>query len=149
MMALSENSVSRVLVWGDESRPQRGRRLRIACSSAVRLASRSSWALAWTQCLIRAGSGRDLAGIDCGSPGGASRDRPPAHRNQVREHLGFRVCSVADIGKQANWLADHVAHAERNPDRVREEPARRCRDERIELPARPNPDLHSAPHTEE
>ena len=57
------------------------------------------------------------------------------HRNQVREHFGFRVCSVADADKLTDWLAGHVAHAERNPDRVREELARRCREERIELPA--------------
>jgi hypothetical protein len=57
------------------------------------------------------------------------------HRNQVREHFGFRVCSVADADKLTGWLAGHVAHAERNPDRVREELARRCREERIELPA--------------
>jgi hypothetical protein len=29
----------------------------------------------------------------------------------VREHLGFRVCSVADAGKLTGWLAGHVAHA--------------------------------------
>ncbi len=57
------------------------------------------------------------------------------HRNQVREHFGFRVCSVADADKLTDWLAGHVAHAERSPDRVREELARRCREERIELPA--------------
>jgi len=57
------------------------------------------------------------------------------HRNQVREHFGFRVCSVADADKLTDWLAGHVANAERNPDRVREELARRCREERIELPA--------------
>jgi TnpA family transposase len=57
------------------------------------------------------------------------------HRNQVREHLGFRLCSVADAGKLTDWLTGHVAHAERNPDRVREELVRRCREERIELPA--------------
>ena len=57
------------------------------------------------------------------------------HRSQVREHFGFRVCSVADADKLTDWLAGHVAHAERNPDRVREELARRCREERIELPA--------------
>jgi hypothetical protein len=57
------------------------------------------------------------------------------HRNQVREHLGFRVCSVADADKLADWLAGHVAHAERNPDRVREELLRHCREERIEPPA--------------
>jgi DNA invertase Pin-like site-specific DNA recombinase len=36
------------------------------------------------------------------------------HRNQVREHPGFRVCSVADAGKLTDWLAGDVAHAERN-----------------------------------
>ncbi|MGH3234845.1 MAG: Tn3 family transposase [Streptosporangiaceae bacterium] len=57
------------------------------------------------------------------------------HRNQVREHLGFRVCSVADAGKLTGWLTGPVAHAERNPDRVRDELVRRCREERIEPPA--------------
>jgi Domain of unknown function (DUF4158) len=57
------------------------------------------------------------------------------HRSQVREHLGFRECSVADADKLTDWLAAHVAKAERNPDRVREELARRCRAERIEPPA--------------
>jgi DNA invertase Pin-like site-specific DNA recombinase len=42
------------------------------------------------------------------------------------------VCSVADADKLTDWLAGHVAHAERNPDRVREELLRRCREERIE-----------------
>jgi Domain of unknown function (DUF4158) len=56
------------------------------------------------------------------------------HRNQVREHLGFRVCSVADADKLTDWLTGHVAPAERNPDRVREELIRRCWEERIELP---------------
>ena len=57
------------------------------------------------------------------------------HRNQIREHLGFRVCSVADAEKLTDWLTAHVAHAERNPDRVREELVRRCREEKIEPPA--------------
>jgi TnpA family transposase len=57
------------------------------------------------------------------------------HRSQVREHLGFRVCSVADADKLTSWLASDIARAERNPDRVREELARWCREERIELPA--------------
>jgi hypothetical protein len=57
------------------------------------------------------------------------------HRNQVRGRLGFRVCSVADADKLTDWLAGHVARAERNPDRVREELLRRCREERIEPPA--------------
>ena len=56
------------------------------------------------------------------------------HRSQVREHLGFRECSVADADKLTDWLAAHVANAERDPDRVREELFRRCRAERIEPP---------------
>jgi hypothetical protein len=44
------------------------------------------------------------------------------------------VCSVADADKLTDWLTGHVAHAERNPDRVREELGRRCRAERIEPP---------------
>src|ERR1035441_4760906 len=56
-------------------------------------------------------------------------------RAQVREHLGFRECSVADADKLTAWLAAHVANAERNQDRVREELFRRCRAEQIEPPA--------------
>ncbi|MGW7200704.1 DUF4158 domain-containing protein [Streptomyces chryseus] len=43
------------------------------------------------------------------------------HRAQIREHLGFRTCSVQDAEKLTAWLASNVVHAERNPDRVREE----------------------------
>lgn len=43
------------------------------------------------------------------------------HRAQIREHLGFRVCSVQDAEKLTAWLAANVAHAERDPDRVRAE----------------------------
>jgi hypothetical protein len=57
------------------------------------------------------------------------------HRSQIREHLGFRECSVADADKLTDWLAANVAHAERNPDLVRAELVRRCRAERIEPPA--------------
>src|ERR1017187_3207388 len=72
-------------------------------------------------------------------------------RAQVREHLGFRECSVADADKLTAWLAAHVANAERNQDRVREELFRRCRAEQIEPPA---PDrvtriVRSAPHNAE
>jgi len=45
------------------------------------------------------------------------------------------VCSVADVGKLTDWLTGHVAYAEWNPDRVREELLQRCRAEKIELPA--------------
>jgi hypothetical protein len=57
------------------------------------------------------------------------------HRSQVRGHLGFRECSVADADKLTDWLAAHVASAERSPDKVRAELLRRCRAERIEPPA--------------
>ena len=57
------------------------------------------------------------------------------HRSQIREHLGFRECSVADADKLTDWLAANVAHAERNPNLVRAELVRRCRAERIEPPA--------------
>jgi hypothetical protein len=57
------------------------------------------------------------------------------HRSQVRQHLGLRVCSVADADKLTDWLASQVAHAERDPGQVQEELTRRCRQERIELPA--------------
>ena len=75
------------------------------------------------------------------------------HRAQIREHLGFRVCSVQDAEKLAAWLSSNVAHAERSPDRVWEELLKRCREECIEPPA---PDrvtrivrsaLHSAEET--
>ena len=43
------------------------------------------------------------------------------HRTQIREHLGFRECSVADAEQLTAWLAEHVAENERRPERVREE----------------------------
>jgi TnpA family transposase len=57
------------------------------------------------------------------------------HRTQIRAHLGFRVCSVTDTEKLTIWLAEHVAAAERSPERVREELLARCRVERVEPPA--------------
>ncbi|XVQ16114.1 DUF4158 domain-containing protein [Spirillospora sp. CA-255316] len=56
------------------------------------------------------------------------------HRAQIHDHLGFRVCGVVDAEKLTQWLAAEVAHAERHPDRVREELLRHCRQERIEPP---------------
>jgi hypothetical protein len=38
------------------------------------------------------------------------------HRAQIRRHFGFRECSVADQEKLADWLAAHVANAERDRD---------------------------------
>ncbi|MCY9783170.1 Tn3 family transposase [Nocardiopsis sp. EMB25] len=56
------------------------------------------------------------------------------HRKQIRDHLGFRVCGVADADKLTDWLAANVAHAERSADRVREELLKHCFAERIEPP---------------
>lgn len=42
------------------------------------------------------------------------------HRSQIRNHLGFRVATVADQDHLTVWLAEHIANAERRPDRVRE-----------------------------
>jgi TnpA family transposase len=60
---------------------------------------------------------------------------PKYHRAQIRRHFGFRECSVADQGKLTDWLAAHVANAERDRDKVRSELLRRCRAEQIEPPA--------------
>ncbi|MFE6977237.1 Tn3 family transposase [Streptomyces sp. NPDC057682] len=56
------------------------------------------------------------------------------HRAQIREHLGFRECSVADAEKLTAYLAEHVAHKERRPEQVRLELLARCRTESIEPP---------------
>ncbi|MFG1687645.1 DUF4158 domain-containing protein [Nonomuraea sp. NPDC049269] len=57
------------------------------------------------------------------------------HRGEIRDHLGFRECWVADADKLTDWLAANVANAERAPDRVREELVKQCRRERIEPPS--------------
>ncbi|MFF0658732.1 DUF4158 domain-containing protein [Micromonospora tulbaghiae] len=57
------------------------------------------------------------------------------HRAQIRAHLGFRECSVADADKLTEWLAANVCEAERRPELVRDELLVRCRAERIEPPA--------------
>jgi hypothetical protein len=57
------------------------------------------------------------------------------HRAQIREHLGFRECTVTDAEQLTAWLAEHVAQAERRPALVRDELLARCRSERIEPPA--------------
>lgn len=38
------------------------------------------------------------------------------HRPQIRGHLGFRECSVADPDKLTAWLAEHVACKQRRPE---------------------------------
>jgi len=57
------------------------------------------------------------------------------HRAQIRQHLGYRECGVADAERLTAWLAEHVTQAERSPERVREELLARCRGERLEPPA--------------
>lgn len=56
------------------------------------------------------------------------------HRAQIRGHLGFRECSVADADKPTGWLAEHVACKERRPEQVRVELLARCRAESTEPP---------------
>ncbi len=56
------------------------------------------------------------------------------HRAQIRGHLGFRECGVADADKLTAWLASHVACKERRPEQVRVELLARCRTESIEPP---------------
>ena len=56
------------------------------------------------------------------------------HRAQVRDHLGYRVATVADRERLTVWLSEAVAHAERRPDRVREELLAEFRRLRIEPP---------------
>ncbi len=56
------------------------------------------------------------------------------HRKQIRDHLGFRVCGVANADKLTDWLATGVAHAERSTDRVREKLLKHCFAEHIEPP---------------
>jgi len=56
------------------------------------------------------------------------------HRAQIRAHLGFRVSTVADQEEGTAWLAVNVAHAERRPERVREELLTHFRAQQIEPP---------------
>jgi hypothetical protein len=56
------------------------------------------------------------------------------HRAQIRDHLGYRVSTVADQDELTGWLVEAVAHAERRPDRVRDELLVEFRRLRIEPP---------------
>ena len=56
------------------------------------------------------------------------------HRAQIRDHLGYRVATLADQEKLTGWLSEAVTHAERRPDRVREELLAEFRRLRIEPP---------------
>lgn len=57
------------------------------------------------------------------------------HRSQVRAHLGFRECSVADAEKLTAWLADAVCEQTRRIDQVPDELLVKCRAEQIEPPS--------------
>ena len=63
--------------------------------------------------------------------GGRSVER---HRREIRDHLGFRECSVADAAKLVDWLAVNVTSAERDPHTARVELLKKLREERIEPP---------------
>ncbi len=56
------------------------------------------------------------------------------HRREIRDHLGFRECSVADAAKLADWLAVNVTSAERDPHTACVELLKKLREERIEPP---------------
>jgi hypothetical protein len=56
------------------------------------------------------------------------------HREQIREHLGFRLVTVEDEGRLTEWLTVQVAVAERRSDRVIAALIARFAEERIELP---------------
>jgi hypothetical protein len=57
------------------------------------------------------------------------------HRAQIREHLGFRECTVEDATGLQGWLAEHVARADPRMEVVRDKLHGRCRKWRIEPPA--------------
>ncbi len=56
------------------------------------------------------------------------------HQMQIRQHLGFRECSVDDADKLTEWLAANVCEAERRPDQVRAELLAQFRAEQVEPP---------------
>jgi hypothetical protein len=56
------------------------------------------------------------------------------HRAQIRDHLGYRIATLADQEQLTVWLSESVAHAERRPERVREELLGEFRRLRIEPP---------------
>jgi hypothetical protein len=74
-----------------------------------------------------------VASTDLGSYGW-SGSTIEYHRAQIRAHLGFRVATINDQEKLMAWLASNVAHAERRPERVREELLAKLRREQVEPP---------------
>jgi hypothetical protein len=49
------------------------------------------------------------------------------HRAQIREHLGFRECTVEDATALQGWVGEHVARADPRMEVGRDEPLGRCR----------------------
>ena len=56
------------------------------------------------------------------------------HRREIRDHTGFRVCTVSDAESLAGWLATNIAQDERRVEHVRVLLLRHCKNERIEPP---------------
>lgn len=59
-----------------------------------------------------------------------------SHRAQIRAELGFREATRDDEARLVAWLADELAPVERSNERLVEALRSRCRQERIEPPAR-------------
>ncbi len=60
-----------------------------------------------------------------------------SHQAQIREHFGFRECSMADGDRVVAWLVEHVCQREQNPTVVHEELLAWLRRERLEPPSAP------------
>jgi TnpA family transposase len=59
-----------------------------------------------------------------------------AHRSQIRESFGFRICTRADEHALADWLAVEVCPTDHRTDRLLGALSNRCRTLRIEPPGR-------------
>jgi TnpA family transposase len=57
------------------------------------------------------------------------------HRAQIRQHFGFRECTVEDARGLQGWLVEHVAEADPRAEVVRDELFDRCRKWRVEPPS--------------
>ena len=57
------------------------------------------------------------------------------HRAQIRQHFGFRECTVEDATAVQRWLAGHVAHADPRPEVVGQELLALFRRWRVEPPS--------------
>lgn len=60
-----------------------------------------------------------------------------SHQAQIREHFGFRECSMDDGDRAVAWLVEHVCQREQNPTVVREELLAWLRREQLEPPSAP------------